>query len=66
MPKCRKSEWFGGSDCRDREVWMKLYFDFAVRRMTVCGAGFELQSQELPEDSVFRHGKWYHPDEVGS
>lgn len=66
MPKCRKSEWFGASDCRDREVWTKLYFDFALRRMTVCGMGFELQSQELPEDSVYRHGRWYHPDEVGS
>lgn len=66
MPKCRKSEWFGATDCRDRNVWTKLYFDFAVRRMSVCGAGFELQSQELPADSVLRHGKWYHPDEIGS
>jgi len=66
MPKCRKSEWFGATDCRDRNVWTKLYFDFALRRMNVCGAGFELQSQELPPDSVFRHGKWYHPDEIGS
>jgi alpha-N-acetylglucosamine transferase len=65
MPKCHKSEWFGATDCRDRHVWSKLYYDFAVRRMSVCGVGFELQSQELPPDSVFIHGKWYHPDEIG-
>jgi lipopolysaccharide biosynthesis glycosyltransferase len=65
MPKCRKSEWFGASNCRDRAVWLKLYVDFAVRRKTVCGVGFELQSQVLPPDSVYRHGRWFHPDEVG-
>lgn len=65
MPRCAKTQWFGASDCRDRAVWLKLYYDFAVRRMTVCGAGFELQSEELPPDSVYRHGKWFHPDEVG-
>lgn len=64
MPRCRKSEWFGVTDCRDRAVWLKLYWDFAVRRKSVCGSGFELQSQELPEDSVYRNGKWIHPDEV--
>lgn len=65
MPKCQKNEWFGATDCRDRAVWLKLYWDFAVMRKNVCGMGFELQSQELPEDSIYRHGKWYHPDEVG-
>lgn len=65
MPQCVSSEWFGASDCRDRTIWLKLYYDFAVRRKTVCGVGFELQSQELPTDSIFRHGKWFHPDEVG-
>jgi len=65
MPKCRKSEWFGASNCRDRAVWLKLYVDFAVRRKAVCGVGFELQSQVLPPDSVYRHGRWFHPDEVG-
>ncbi|KAF4625472.1 hypothetical protein G7Y89_g12694 [Cudoniella acicularis] len=64
MPKCRQKEWFGATDCRDREVWLQLYFDFAMKRKMVCGAGFELQSQVLPPDSVLRHGKWYHPDEV--
>lgn len=65
MPRCRQSEWFGASDCRDRTIWMKLYLDFAMRRKSVCGAGFELQSQELPPDSIYRHGRWFHPDEVG-
>lgn len=65
MPKCVQSEWFGASDCRDRAIWLKLYYDFAVRRQAVCGEGFELQSQELPPDSVYRHGRWFHPDEVG-
>ena len=65
MPKCVQSEWFGASDCRDRAIWLKLYYDFAVRRQAVCGEGFELQSQELPPDSIYRHGKWFHPDEVG-
>ena len=65
MPSCVQSEWFGASDCRDRTIWLKLYYDFALARKAVCGAGFELQSQELPMDSVYRHGKWFHPDEVG-
>ncbi|KAE8452023.1 hypothetical protein EG329_002188 [Mollisiaceae sp. DMI_Dod_QoI] len=65
MPKCKQSEWFGATNCRDRAVWLKLYWDFAVRRKSVCGPGFELQSQELPENSIYRHGKWYHPDDVG-
>lgn len=65
MPQCTKSEWFGASDCRDRTLWLKLYYDFAMQRKAVCGKGFELQSQELPEDSILRHGKWFHPDEVG-
>ncbi|PMD34160.1 glycosyltransferase family 8 protein [Hyaloscypha variabilis F] len=65
MPRCVQSEWFGASDCRDRAIWLKLYYDFAVRRQAVCGEGFELQSQELPPDSIYRHGKWFHPDEVG-
>ena len=65
MPTCVQSEWFGASDCRDRAIWLKLYYDFAVRRQAVCGEGFELQSQELPPDSLYRHGKWFHPDEVG-
>lgn len=65
MPTCAQSEWFGASDCRDRAIWLKLYYDFAVRRQAVCGEGFELQSQELPPDSLYRHGKWFHPDEVG-
>jgi alpha-N-acetylglucosamine transferase len=65
MPQCMRSEWFGASDCRDRTLWLKLYYDFAMTRKAVCGKGFELQSQELPEDSIFRHGKWFHPDEVG-
>jgi alpha-N-acetylglucosamine transferase len=65
MPKCRQSEWFGATDCRDRTIWLKLYYDFAMRRKAVCGPGFELQSQELPPDSIYRHGRWFHPDEVG-
>jgi hypothetical protein len=65
MPKCSKSGWFGASDCRDRIIWLKLYYDFAMKRKAVCGAGFELQSQELPSDSIFRHGRWFHPDELG-
>ena len=65
MPKCRKSEWFGASNCRDRAVWLKLYVDFEVRRNAVCGVGFELQSEVLPPDSVYRHGRWFHPDEAG-
>jgi lipopolysaccharide biosynthesis glycosyltransferase len=65
MPKCVQSEWFGASDCRDRAVWLKLYYDFAVKRQAICGEGFELQSQELPPYSVYRHGRWFHPDEVG-
>ncbi|TVY42117.1 Glucose N-acetyltransferase [Lachnellula occidentalis] len=65
MPKCTQSEWFGATDCRDRTIWLKLYYDFAMRRKEVCGPGFELQSQELPPDSVYRHGRWFHPDEVG-
>lgn len=64
MPACSGSA-FGASNCRDRTIWLKLYYDFAMRRKAVCGKGFELQSQELPLDSVFRHGKWFHPDEVG-
>jgi len=65
MPKCLQGEWFGASDCRDRAVWLKLYYDFAVKRQAVCAEGFELQSQELPQDSIYRHGRWFHPDEVG-
>ena len=65
MPKCSKSEWFGATDCRDRTIWLKLYYDFAMKRKAVCGKGFELQSQELPPDSIYRHGRWFHPDEVG-
>lgn len=65
MPKCKQNEWFGATDCRDRAVWLKLYWDFAVTRKNVCGPGFELQSQELPENSIYRHGRWFHPDEVG-
>jgi alpha-N-acetylglucosamine transferase len=65
MPRCTTSEWFGATDCRDRTLWLKLYFDFAMRRKEVCGEGFELQSQELPPDSIYRHGRWFHPDEVG-
>jgi hypothetical protein len=65
MPRFRKSEWFGATDCRDRALGLKLYWDFAVKRKEVCGPGFELQSQELPEDSIYRHGKWYHPAELG-
>ena len=65
MPKCSKSEWFGATDCRDRAVWFQLYYDFAQRRQAVCGKGFEIQSQELPQDSIYEHGRWFHPDEVG-
>jgi alpha-N-acetylglucosamine transferase len=65
MPECVQSEWFGASNCRDRAIWLKLYYDFAISRKSVCGPGFELQSQELPMDSVYTHGKWLHPDEVG-
>ncbi|KAH6681673.1 nucleotide-diphospho-sugar transferase [Halenospora varia] len=65
MPKCRQKEWFGATDCRDREIWLRLYFEFAMRRKRVCGGGFELQDQSLPLDSVYRHGRWYHPGEMG-
>jgi alpha-N-acetylglucosamine transferase len=65
MDIIKQSEWFGATDCRDRAIWLKLYYDFAVRRKEVCGPGFELQSQELPLNSIYRHGKWFHPDEVG-
>ena len=63
MPKCSQSEWFGASDCRDRTIWLKLYFDFAVRRQAVCGKGFEMQSQEAPPDSG-RDGRSSIPDEA--
>lgn len=65
MPKCRKTEWFGASDCNDRRVWLGLYRDFASRRKRVCEGGFELQEAVLPPDSVWRDGRWWHPDEVG-
>lgn len=53
MPKCPQSE------------WLKFYYDFAMRRKAVCGEGFELQSQELPPDSTYRQGRWFHANEVG-
>ncbi|TAQ87590.1 hypothetical protein B7494_g4104 [Chlorociboria aeruginascens] len=65
MPKCGQRESFGATDCRDRTIWLKFYFDFAQRRKLVCGQGFELQSQVLPLGLIFRNGMWYHPDEVG-
>ena len=65
MPRCTKSEWFGASDCRDRAIWLQLYGNFAVQRNAVCGVGFEVQSQELPTESIYRQGEWFHPDKVG-
>ncbi|KAH8815918.1 hypothetical protein F5884DRAFT_201445 [Xylogone sp. PMI_703] len=53
MPKCSPSEWFGASDCRDRETWFNLYFEFERKRMSVCGVGSELKDRALPLDSDF-------------
>lgn len=64
MPVCQKSEWFGATDCRDRNVWNKLYSDFEARRMGVCGGGFEVRTEELPPEDVYRDRKWIRPDEV--
>ncbi|RDW83296.1 hypothetical protein BP5796_04787 [Coleophoma crateriformis] len=67
MPRCRKSmAGFGASDCRDREIWLRLYLDFALKRKEVCGKGFELQSKELPPNSIMADGKWFHPDQIGT
>ena len=49
MPKCKNSEWFGASDCRDRAVWFKLYRDYADMRKAVCGNGFEVVHREDKE-----------------
>lgn len=48
MPSCRRSEWFGASDCRDREVWSKLYWDYADMRKAVCGTSFEVVPRDGP------------------
>ncbi|RDL40658.1 uncharacterized protein BP5553_00637 [Venustampulla echinocandica] len=64
MPRCSKSEWFGATDCRDRTIWLKLYADFAATRRAVCGPGFEMHSQDLPAAPIYRHGRWFHPDDV--
>lgn len=64
MPVCQKSEWFGATDCRDRNVWNKLYSDFEARRIGICGGGFEVRIEEPPPKDEYRHGKWIHPDEV--
>ncbi len=55
---------FFSPDCKNRQTWLGLYYDFAVRRKRVCGAGFELESRELSPEAVMRHGKWYELDEV--
>jgi alpha-N-acetylglucosamine transferase len=44
MPKCVKSEWFGASNCRDREMWFKLYADYARKRKVICGVDFEVKN----------------------
>lgn len=62
-PDCKSSGWFG-TDCTDKNVWLSFYWKFALRRKNICGAGFELQSPQLPSSAVLRHGKWYHLDEV--
>ncbi|KAH8595601.1 hypothetical protein B0O99DRAFT_652061 [Bisporella sp. PMI_857] len=55
MPKCRRSEWFGGTNCRHRQVWLSLYSDYAEHRHTVCGKGFEVERQkESPDMSGLR------------
>jgi len=54
MPQCQRSEWFGASNCRDREVWMKMYSDYRERRKAVCGAQFEAVLKEGPEEEARR------------
>lgn len=42
MPGCREKEGFGGSECRERGIWLRLYREFIERREAVCGVGFEV------------------------
>lgn len=41
MPSCEESEGFGVSNCGDRQVWLRLYSDYAERRKAVCGNDFD-------------------------
>lgn len=41
MPGCREKEGFGGVECRERGIWLRLYREFRERRVAVCGVGFE-------------------------
>ena len=43
MPQCVKSQWFGASNCRDRELWFKLYANYGRKRKALCGAEFEVR-----------------------
>jgi len=66
MPRCAKSEWFGATDCRAREMWLQLYVDFQRRRKAICGKGFELLGEEEASKIMGEgHGKerLFHPDE---
>lgn len=38
MPRCKKTEWFGASDCRDRELWFKIHRDYTKKRREICRA----------------------------
>lgn len=41
MPSCEESEGFGASNCEDRQVWLRLYSDYAEWRKAVCGNDFD-------------------------
>lgn len=40
MPLCQPTEGFGASNCRDRQVWHKLYADYEEKRQSLCGKDF--------------------------
>jgi hypothetical protein len=60
MPKCKNSEWFGASNCRDRAVWLKLYRDYADMRKAVCGNSFEVVPMD--EETGKGSGRIIHPE----
>lgn len=61
MPRCDESKGFGASNCRDRQVWLKLYSDYGEKRKALCGKEFEPVFRQGPvADTKKGTGRIFH------